>query len=297
MKKMIKYIVTALICLSINPVGGTVLAGAADQPAAASSRAPYVLAIGISRYKYMPELKSPLLNAEAFGAFFSGKAQDVAVLTDSRATKRAITAKLYSYQALLTTEDHLIIYYSGHGGYNQVYWQSYDADRTLARGRSEYMYEETLIPYDAGYDKASHVTTSELSMILKKLPATVTVIIDPSYSKNRGYQTIHTFSERSRAKRPYRAFRDLSMYGFTVIVSSDYAETAYDDSFKGLTLGIFTQYFIEGLAGPADTNQDHSIHLTEAFEYGSLRTIQHIGVQHPRIYKGKKPNIQVIKLD
>jgi hypothetical protein len=96
---------------------------------------------------------------------------------------------------------------------------------------------------------------------------------------------------------------DLKKSGRIVLTSTDVNETSYPYSLFFSKNGyLFPYYFIEGLRGPAEKNNDGYISVEEAYEYAKIYTIERSTffakllyvfhktlenhIQHPQIYDG-----------
>ena len=111
-------------------------------PAGASASAPgpgtyYALVIGIDHYQHLPQLQTPLNDAQEVADtlknLYGFKTE---LLTD--ATRDQIVEALDRYRRSLKDDDSLLIYYAGHGYYDkqedQAYWAPVDATQdTYAR--------------------------------------------------------------------------------------------------------------------------------------------------------------------
>lgn len=97
----------------------------------------YLLAIGIDKYLHFPQLNNAVRDAETFAALLQERyqfdARNTEVLFNEQATERQMIFKLRDMARLITPEDNLIIYFSGHGAFDEVlnegYWIPVDAER------------------------------------------------------------------------------------------------------------------------------------------------------------------------
>ncbi|MBK6623330.1 MAG: caspase family protein [Saprospirales bacterium] len=97
----------------------------------------YLLAIGIDKYLHFPQLNNAVRDAETFAALLQERYQfdvrNTEVLFNEQATERQLIFKLRDMARLVTPEDNLIIYFSGHGAFDDVlnegYWIPVDAER------------------------------------------------------------------------------------------------------------------------------------------------------------------------
>jgi len=97
----------------------------------------YLLAIGIDKYLHFPQLNNAVRDARSFVELlqkrFQFDAQNTETLFDENATERQLLFKLRDLARLITPEDNLVIYFSGHGAYDDIldegYWIPVDAER------------------------------------------------------------------------------------------------------------------------------------------------------------------------
>jgi len=95
----------------------------------------YLLVIGINNYIYWPKLNNAVKDAKdvvsALMTLYSFDSSDVTLLTDSAATRNTIYKTLRSYIEKVRPQDNFLLYYSGHGMFdellNEGYWIPYDA--------------------------------------------------------------------------------------------------------------------------------------------------------------------------
>lgn len=95
----------------------------------------YVFAIGIDRYAYWPPLKCAVKDVQDFTGVLTARYQfdkkEVTMLTNTEATEKNILAGLRSLVQRVTDQDNVIIYFSGHGHYDELtktgYWIPVDA--------------------------------------------------------------------------------------------------------------------------------------------------------------------------
>ncbi|MDR1702410.1 MAG: caspase family protein [Sporomusaceae bacterium] len=256
----------------------------------------YLLAIGIDEYKYLPLMKSCANNAALVASAFAAAVQntEATLLLNEQATKENIQNKLQEYKRTLNDNDQLLIYYSGHGGKNTMYWNTQQTT-TRYQWREENVYDESIMPVYADYNKNTHLTTEELAELLKEFPTkNMVMIIDSSYSEIDGNLTgfLPSFQNVSQTPRPRSSLRDFNMYGITIMNASDWKEVSYEKIFNGKIFGVFTYYLAQGITeriSQADTAGSFS--LNKVFEYSRMLTMQEVGIQHPQIYRGRNRDL------
>jgi hypothetical protein len=93
----------------------------------------YALVIGINRYQHLPQLKTAVNDARAVANVLKSQyGFQVTTLLDRQATRDNIVSHLNRLINGLYEDEHLLIYYAGHGYYDKqaqkAYWQPSDAD-------------------------------------------------------------------------------------------------------------------------------------------------------------------------
>lgn len=95
----------------------------------------YLLVIGINKYEYWPQLYNAVKDAndvaKTLDAMYNFEATNTTILTDEQATRSNIYKTLRSYVNMVGPKDNFLIYYSGHGYFdellNEGYWVPVDA--------------------------------------------------------------------------------------------------------------------------------------------------------------------------
>jgi WD40 repeat protein len=95
----------------------------------------HLFIVGINKYKYWPQLFNAVRDAEAIAntlvGMYNFSFSDVKMLLDEQASLNNIYTELSKYIETVGPDDNLVIYYSGHGFYNDAlkegYWIPYDA--------------------------------------------------------------------------------------------------------------------------------------------------------------------------
>jgi uncharacterized caspase-like protein len=91
----------------------------------------YALVIGINNYQHLNKLKTPVNDAKELSQILHDKYKfETSLLLD--ATRRQVLDSLDHYRAVLKENDSLLIYYAGHGYYDEAadlaYWAPSDAE-------------------------------------------------------------------------------------------------------------------------------------------------------------------------
>jgi len=97
----------------------------------------YLIAVGINEYKYWPRLSNAVADLDTLVTTLITKYQFDSInstfLTDSLATKKNIINTLRKHIELISPNDNLLIYFSGHGYFdellNEGYWVPNEAEK------------------------------------------------------------------------------------------------------------------------------------------------------------------------
>ncbi len=95
----------------------------------------YLLVVGINNYEYWPHLNNAVKDANDIAGTLMGMYNfdfaNVTVLRDEQATRNLIYKTLRNYIQQISPADNLVIYFSGHGHFdellNEGYWVPYEA--------------------------------------------------------------------------------------------------------------------------------------------------------------------------
>lgn len=185
----------------------------------------------------------------------------ITMLIDEEATKAGIQNAISNMAAKGDADDVFFFFFSGHG--STVVDQSPPDE---ADG-----YDEVLCPYDIDpADPTTALTDDELGVWLGALPGgPVLVALDSCFSGGmvRGSVIQERGMPSARAPQSGDGFsKDLhgAIDGVVLTACKD-EEASFEDPL--LQNGVFTYYFVEGLYGPADSNDDGDITMEEAFNY------------------------------
>lgn len=110
----------------------------------------YLFIVGVNDYEYWPKLFNAVKDAEDVASTLVGiydfNFSDVKMLLNEQATINNIYAELAKYVEKISPQDNIVIYYSGHGHYDQIlnegYWIPYDANLSSP---GEYFSNSTLL--------------------------------------------------------------------------------------------------------------------------------------------------------
>jgi hypothetical protein len=229
----------------------------------------YVLVVGISKYKNpsIPALKSAAKDAKDFAGFLQtqkGLFNDIKVelLTDEQATKAELEKFLMYKIRKAGKNDTTVLFLSGHG--------SIDAKRA-----GEFFF----VTYDADPEflAATSVNMSGLGFLKELDCPRVLLISDACHSG--GFSEWKTKAVVSPLKTFVREFA--SSAGKVVISSSRPDEYSLESPRRDNS--VFTHWFLEGLKGAADRDNDGVVTVNEAYNYAYQQTkMETEGAQHPQ---------------
>ncbi len=219
----------------------------------------YVVAVGVSAYSdEQYSLRKPAGDATKFTQIMRKHNCDAVLITNRYATTANILAKLDSVLGVITEEDNIFFFYSGHG------WKG------------------SLITYD-GIQTGENLQYSVLRDRLNGSRARAKFcFVDACYSGSvaEEYKKGQATADPSEAD------------GIFYFMSSSPGETSLENS--KYDNGLFTQALAAGLSGFADSNQDRCLSVHELFKYVYMRvtkmsskkdvaTGQMIERQHPQL--------------
>jgi hypothetical protein len=213
----------------------------------------YAIVIGIESYREnLPKADFAAHDAKRMGEYLTKvlgyPEENVVVRLNDKATRTDLEKYVESWLPNRVEKDgSVFIYFSGHGAPNpktgDAYLVPYDGDPTFA-------------------DKTGY-SLKRLYEYLAKLPAKeIVVVLDSCFSGAGGRSVI------AKGMRPLTLSIDNPALasGKTIVLTAsagDQVSSTYDQ--KGH--GLLTYYFLKGLQGEADRNQDGNIDLAELFDY------------------------------
>jgi len=213
----------------------------------------HAIVIGIEEYQQkLPKADYAKHDAEIMGQYLTKtlgyKEENIVVLLNERATKTSMEKYVEGWLFdRVEKDDSVFIYYSGHGAPNaktgKAYLVPYDGDPAFV--------EQTGYPLERLYERLSALPAKE-----------VVVMLDSCFSGAGGRSVI------AKGMRPMvlSVENPLLTKGRTMVLTasaSDQVSSTYDQKSHGL----LTYFFLKGLQGEADQNNDRRIELREVFEY------------------------------
>lgn len=228
----------------------------------------YVVAIGISDYKYpeiCPTLGGHTLTSARTAANFFHKYNggNVFMLLDSNATRDHMLRVMKSQFSKADKDDIIILIFSGHGFPGGI----------------------TTYGFDGKNDRG--VSYAEVQSIMRQSKASRKVIFAEAcysggFSKSNGQQNNGQNNRHNRGQRyDGKDITEVMLY-----MSSRADEVSY--------VPCFMHFVIEGLSGSADANNDRKVTCRELFNYVNAAVIDDTdNAQHPQMW-GRFDNNMVI---
>jgi hypothetical protein len=233
----------------------------------------FALVIGIGRYAHIRSLAKPANDAESVQRVLTDPVlcgylpENVKVLVDGQATKKAIEDGLKWLAARAKSESTVFFFFAGHGGQDP-------ADPLTGN----YLLPCDCDPFDNGeldVDKLSHTSMSsdEFTEAVKKVDSQkLVVIFDCCHSGGVGdvSRDVFSVSGQMRAGLSEDYYTALAKGEGRVILASCLAgEKSWERT--NMHNGIFTTHLLTGLRGRAAVREDGLIHILDVFHDLSLR--------------------------
>lgn len=191
----------------------------------------YVVAVGISDYENISDLRLPEQDAKDVAKLYKTKTKHVILITGRYATKACILQSLCDQFSRADEDDMIVFSFSGHG------------------------YQGGICPYDMNNEKSSGITYHEIRSMLKQSKAKSKIIFaDACFSGG-----IRAGNESNNS-----SLNDDDS-NVLLFLSSRGGETSIESPF--MVNGVFTNYLLRGLRGGADYNLDRKITAKELFDF------------------------------
>ena len=210
----------------------------------------YAIIIGIENYAYISDLSYCIDDAEAFYALmtqtFNCKPDNIHFLTNSQASKKAITDRLEEISITIGPDDIFIFYFSGHGG-----------------NEDTYPFFRFICPYNAKVgEQFSMLLDKTLGEYLDEIECSQSFVFLDS-CRSGGFITDCVGEDR------------------LIMTSCGYSEDCYED--PSLGHGVFSYYLLNSYANCEDSNADQIKSMEECFSYIYPNTItrsDQLGLPH-----------------
>lgn len=181
----------------------------------------YALVVGTAQYDSLPDLHTPLADARAVAGVLRDRYRfDVQVLENP--TRYEIVSALNRYRTVVTPDDNLLVYYAGHGFFDEAadkaYWLPSDAQRD---------------------NSANWIIADDVTSTIRAVPARhVLVVADSCYSGGltRDAGPVFTRQERSRFLEKMAAARSRTLMSSAATNLSPTAAGESTPSSRGLSL-------------------------------------------------------------
>lgn len=233
--------------------------------------------LGIEEYQYAPSVSYAYNDADIFREYlvktFGYSRENIYFRTNERATKGELE-KIFSANGWLakntTRKSDVIIFYAGHGAPDLEAVQSY------------------LIPFDIDPNYATTgYALEDLYQNLGKLKTnSVTLILDACFSGgSRDNQPL-----LADARPVYISVEEERVLKNTIVFSAA-SRKEISSAYGNKLHGLFTYFFLKGLNGNADNNQDRRITNEEMQAY----LLENVSAQARRM--GREQHPQLIGLD
>lgn len=213
----------------------------------------YALVVGIEGYRNnLPKADYAAQDAKIMGEYLTNvmgyQAQNVTVLLNERAAKADIEKYVEHWLPNRVEADAAVfVYFSGHGAPNPRTGEAY------------------VVPFDGdpAFMEATGYPLTRLYEQLNKLPAKeIIVVLDSCFSGAGGRSVI------AKGLRPIvtEVENPLLAKGKTIVLAAS-AGPQVSSTYEEKAHGLLTYFFLKGLQGEGDTNNDGTIELAELFHY------------------------------
>lgn len=215
----------------------------------------YVVAVGISDYRYINDLRKAENDARSISALYQTHTDNVTTLLGAQATHDNILRTLRTVFSQASEDDTVVFFFSGHGG------------------------KGGLCAYDTQSMTNNVVTYAEVQDAIKSCRAeNKQLFIDACYAGG-----LRSRKKSSSAATSKPIFSDTE--GVMLFLSSRTGETSQENRWSDN--GFFTQYLVRGLKGGADANGDRIITAKEIFTFVSTKVSERTQKQQNPVMWGK----------
>lgn len=211
----------------------------------------YLVAVGVSNYRCIDNLRLPQYDAKSVAALFLKNKADVTLLINEHAIKSNIMKALSSVFMRAAPNDMILFFFSGHG------------------------FSDGFCTYTTNCKGGNYITYDELKTIFSKSKANRKLIFaDACFSG----------AIRAEAKRK-KAELTFENQHVMLFLSSRANEKSFERS--DMQNGFFTSFLLKGLEGKADKNRDKIITSRELFDYVSKNVAEISREQQHPVMWGK----------
>ncbi len=237
----------------------------------------YALVIGLEHYQRFPQVDFAMRDSNMIYRYLHEAmgfpVKNIVLLQDGDVTLSQMQARIEKWLPSLVGENpeaEVFVYYGGHGttdvNSNKAFLVPYDADLSFLA--------ETAYPVDRLYDGLGKLQAKQ-----------VTVVLDSCFSGAGGRSVMQ------KGARPMLMTTDIPpVQSSNLVVFTASGAKEISSAFQTKSHGLFTYYFLKGLKGEADTNQDGQVSIQEQFNFVSNQvetTAREMNRdQHPQIFPG-----------
>jgi len=260
----------------------------------------WAVIVGIEDYESMTDLSYTIDDAEDMRnvllSYGNWDNSNIQFLTDVDANKSSIDTAIAYMASESDGDDVCLFFFSGHG--------SRIPDEKDGGDEVDF-FDEVICPWDTTEELGNVISDDELGTWLSACPDNIVVILDTCMSggfATKGAEgTIKTVPNPQVSKdaivkkhfgeglverlKQSPISRDLNLAGYVVLMACEEDKSAYES--RRLKNGVFTYYIVEGLWGPADTDNDNNVSAEEDFSYAAPLVRQYKPTnQDPQLWDG-----------
>lgn len=210
----------------------------------------FAVIIGVENYRDLPMVDYATRDAEWVKKYLTQslgyQEQNVVLLANDRVTRSQLEARFERWlpsQVKHYSDAEVFVYYAGHGAPDVNTNQSF------------------LVPYDGdpAYLETTGYPIAKLYKILSELPAkTVNVVLDTCFSGSGGRSVI------AKGTRPMLiTVNDPVVAKGNMVVFTAAGGNQISSAYKEKRHGVFTYFYLKGLQGAADKNEDGIVDVEE----------------------------------
>jgi len=213
----------------------------------------YAVIIGIEKYRDIRQAEYATRDAQLVHDYLikamGFKEENIMYAINERASKSDLIKYFEVWLKNRVDKNSIVfIYYSGHGAPNPTTGESfmvpYDGDPNVIN--------DTGYPLKRLYESLNNLPTDS-----------ILVVMDACFSGAGGPRTV-----LARGTRPIVAtMKDKELGTGKIAVLSSASGSQISSTYEEKQLGLFTFFFLKGLQGDADNNNDKKISLIELYEY------------------------------
>lgn len=227
--------------------------------AVSASARTFVVAVGISDYKYISDLRLPVSDANGMAQVFKAHTNDVVTLVGARATRANIINTMRSQFSKAGKGDQIIFFFSGHG------------------------YDDGFCAYDTQSPKTGLSYKDIYSVFRASKAGRKIILADACHAGG-----LRVTKKQNAGSKPATS-TDVMLF-----LSCRTSENSIER--RNMQYGLFTHFLMHGIRGKADSNRDRKISARELFNYVSTAVAKESGGrQHPVMWGNFNNNMTVLQ--